>query len=818
MGKQSVSPCETLAEQYQALLEVSEAIAVHRDLPSLFHDLVQRLHHVVNFEYMRLLLHDPERNVMRLHTLETPDRKSDVLSCQDLPVDESPGGWVWQHQQPLLVSDVEKEARFPRVTEAMRQQGVKSYCVVPLTTAQRRLGALGFGSMQEHTYDDADLEFLQQVARQVAVAVDDALNYQSVQSHQQELARERDRLRLLLEVNNAVVSRLDLRDVFAATTASLRRVIPHVLASLYLYDPENEVVSRHALDSPSGKGLLQEGFVGPVDSTPAGPAIRTGKPALFEEDDLRRLRSDVARLLLAEGVKSGCCVPLKSHNRLLGTLNIASLRPGAFSQDDADLLSQVANQIAIAVENALAYQQITELKDKLTREEAYLTQAQRLTGVGSWAWDPSESHNYYSREVFNIFGLDPAKGNPTLADFLRIYHPEDREFVEEAENRLVSEGQGYDVKYRIIRPDGELRFVREVGAPVREKGIITGFVGACMDVTEQERMTQELRREKLYLEDEIRTEYNFEEIIGESAALKRILKQVETVAPTDSTVLVQGETGTGKELIARAIHNLSKRRERTFVKINCAAIPTGLLESELFGHERGSFTGAIAQKVGRFELAHGGTLFLDEVGDVPLELQSKLLRVLQEQEFERLGSNRTIRVDVRLVAATNRDLAQMVADKQFRSDLYYRFNVFPIVAPPLRERPEDISVLVRYFAQKYARLMSKRIETIPVAAMTALAKYHWPGNIRELENLIERSVILSQGQDLHVPLGELKAPAAGAPNGVATLEAAEREHIMRVLRETNWVIGGSSGAAARLGMKRTTLQSKMRKLGISRRS
>jgi len=717
-----------------------------------------------------------------------------------------------------LVSDVEKDTRFPRVTEVMRQQGVKSYCVVPLTTAQRRLGALGFGSLREATYDDADLEFLQQVARQVAVAVDNALNSQSVQSHQQDLARERDHLRLLLEVNNAVVSRLDLRDVFVATTASLRRVIPHVLASLYLYDPDNEVVSRHALASPSGKGLLQEGFVGPVDSTPAGPAIRTGKPALFDEDDLKRLQSDVARLLLAEGVKSGCCVPLKSHNRLLGTLNIASLHPGAFSQDDVDLLSQVANQIAIAVENALAYLQITELKDKLTREEAYLTQAQRLTGVGSWAWDPSESHNYYSREMFSIFGLDPAKGNPTLADFLRIYHPEDREFIEEAENKLVSEGQGYDVKYRIVRPDGELRFVREVGTPVRENGVVTGFVGACMDVTEQEQMTQELRREKLYLEDEIRTEYNFEEIIGESATLKRILKQVETVAPTDSTVLIQGETGTGKELIARAIHNLSKRRERTFVRMNCAAIPTGLLESELFGHERGAFTGAIAQKVGRFELAHQGTLFLDEVGDVPLELQSKLLRVLQEQEFERLGSNRTIRVDVRLVAATNRDLAQMVADKQFRSDLYYRFNVFPITAPPLRERPEDIPVLVRYFAQKYARLMNRQIETIPAGAMTALAKYHWPGNIRELENLIERSVILSQGPDLHVPLGELKAPAAAAPNGVATLEAAEREHILRVLRETNWVIGGSSGAATRLAMKRTTLQSKMRKLGISRRS
>ena len=303
--------------------------------------------------------------------------------------------------------------------------------------------------------------------------------------------------------------------------------------------------------------------------------------------------------------------------------------------------------------------------------------------------------------------------------------------------------------------------------------------------------------------------------------MKRILKQVQTVAPTDSTVLIMGETGTGKELIARAIHNLSKRRERTFVKINCAAIPTGLLESELFGHERGAFTGAIAQKAGRFELGHQGTLFLDEVGDIALELQSKLLRVLQEQEFERLGSTRTIHVDVRLVAATNRDLAQMVAEKQFRSDLYYRLNVFPITAPPLRERAEDIPSLVRYFAQKYGQRMNKEILTIPTEVMNTLTKYHWPGNIRELENFIERAVILSPGPDLRVPLSELKRSLETQHVGSAgtkTLEEAEREHILKVLEETMWVVSGPSGAATRLGMRRTTLQARMQKLGIMRRS
>lgn len=683
--------CEALAQQYRTLLEVSESIAVHRDLRALFRELAERLHRVVRFDYMRLILYDTERNVMRVHLLEAPHPSGDVLGCQELPVDESPGGWAWQRQEPLVVSNIEKETHFPRVTALLREQGVRSFCVVPLTTAQRRLGALGFGSLQEAAYDEADLQFLQQVARQVAVAVDNALNYQRVQGYQQALSRERDHLRLLLEVNNAVVSILELKPLFAAITLSLRKVIQHEYTSLALYEAESHRLRLHALDFPAGKGLIQEGIEAPIEDSPGGLAFIARKPVLVNAGDLEGFHSEFVKQLMAEGVRSVCCLPLITPSRILGTLNLASVRDGNFTQGDAEVLSQVANQIAIALENALAFREIEDLKNKLAKE-------------------------------------------------------------------------------------------------------------------------------KLYLEEEIRTEYNFEEIIGESAALRRILKQVETVAPTDSTVLIQGETGTGKELIARAIHNLSERRERTFVKMNCAAIPTGLLESELFGHERGAFTGAIAQKVGRFELAHQGTLFLDEVGDIPLEMQAKLLRVLQEQEFERLGSTRTLRVNVRWVAATNRDLGQMVVDKEFRSDLYYRLAVFPITVPPLRERPEDIPLLVRYFAQRYARRMRRRIETIPAETLTALCHYPWPGNIRELENLLERSVILSQGDDLRVPLSELKAQVPAAPNGLATLAAAEREHILRALREASWVIGGPSGAAARLGMKRTTLQSRMKKLGIARHS
>jgi formate hydrogenlyase transcriptional activator len=335
-------------------------------------------------------------------------------------------------------------------------------------------------------------------------------------------------------------------------------------------------------------------------------------------------------------------------------------------------------------------------------------------------------------------------------------------------------------------------------------------------VRAQEKLTR-MERERQYLEDELNLEHSFEDIIGESAALKRVLKQAETVAATDVSVLLLGETGTGKDVVARAIHQLSSRSGRTFVKLNCAAIPTGLLESELFGHEKGAFTGAISQKIGRLELAHEGTFFLDEVGDLSLELQPKLLRALQEKEFERLGGTRTISVDARLIAATNRNLEKMVADREFRSDLYYRLRVFPIAIPALRERREDIPLLIRYFVTKHARQMGKPIESIPTDVMKALTKWHWPGNVRELENFIERAVILSKGPALRAPLGELETPSEPSHGDDATFETNERDHILHVLRETKGLIGGAKGAAARLGLKRTTLNSKLKKLGIQRR-
>jgi len=682
---------DLLHSQYQTLLEISEAIASHRDLDRLFRDLAPRLHRVVEFDFANLILHDPVTGLMKSHVLETPDP---AYACPEgeCPM-ETPGGWVWQTQQSWVVSDLNSDSRFPDLAQWLRDRGVRSLCVVPVTTALRKLGALALGSRLEQAYSEADVIFLQQVARQVAVALDNTRNFEQAQSVQQQLTEERDRLSLLLEVNNTIVSVLDLHELLNAVSASLRRLVPHEYASLSLYDAETQTLQIHALDFPISKGLLQEGLSVPVASSPTGRALTTRQPVFITRNEIQQFGSDIARRIVAEGLQSACCLPLISHGRPLGTLVVASLREETFPQKDAELLQHVANQIAIGVENAMAFRRVVDQANKLTEE-------------------------------------------------------------------------------------------------------------------------------KLYLQDEIRTEYNFEEIIGESPALKQILQQLETVAPTDSSILILGETGTGKELIARAIHHLSARRERTLVKVNCASIPTGLLESELFGHEKGAFTGAIAQRVGRFELAHRGTLFLDEVGDIPLELQPKLLRVLQEQEFERLGSSRTIRVDVRLVAATNVDLAQRVKNNQFRSDLYYRLNVFPVTIPPLRERREDIPLLVRYFAQKYARRMKKPINSIPVKAMTALSEYPWPGNVRELENFIERAVILSRGEELQLPLAELKQRVKSTPalfhDGLATLEHAEREHIVRALGETDWVIGGPSGAAAKLGMKRTTLQSRIKKLGIAR--
>ncbi len=685
---------DTTAEKYLALVKVSSVIASHRDLSELFDKLAECLHQLLGFHYLMVALHDDERGVMRVHVLHS--RRSPVdTEGVEFPVDGSPSGEVWMTQEARNFKSIDELRRYPLVLGLVAEHGVASFCSLPLTTAQHRMGAIAFGRSIEGGYSEEELEFAKLVAAQVAVALDNALHYEESLALQRQLARESDRLRLVLEVNNSVVSNLELDDLFLAISTSLRRVIQHDSASLMLPDPQKpDTLRLHALDFPEGRGFLQLGRLLSVSDSNPGRAFITGEPLLVGTGPgyLPFSTSNGLRLAENEGLRSSMILPLAVSGKegSIGVLALGSRTEAAFTWADLDFFRQVAQQIAIGVRNALEHRKLSESAERVSEQ-------------------------------------------------------------------------------------------------------------------------------KSYLEDEIRAEQDFEDIVGYSPVLRHVLQQVETVAPTDSTVLVQGETGTGKELIARAIHDRSARRERTFIKISCAAIPMGLLESELFGHEKGAFTGAIARKIGRFELAHQGTLFLDEIGDVPLELQPKLLRVLQEQEFERLGSNTTRKVDVRVIAATNRNLGTMVAQGGFRSDLFYRLNVFPIALPALRERVEDIPLLARYFTSKYSRRMNRSVQSIPVATLEAMSRYEWPGNVRELQNFIERAVILSREGELRAPLSELKlASSAPAADTRKTLRDLEREHILEALAKSNWVVGGPTGAAARLGMKRTSLLYRMEKLHIAR--
>jgi formate hydrogenlyase transcriptional activator len=665
-----IDPC-------QVLLETEELIIDEGSLQGLFAALAARLGEVAPAEFVNFALHDATRNVMQLHIL---GGKEPTPARIEVPVMDSPAGWTWQTQQPVILPDVQAETRFYSVMNLLNDKGIRSYCTFPLTTTQKRLGALGLGSSKVGTYGESDLHRLRRIAQLVAVAVQNALMREA-------LSRDRERLQTLLEFSKTLVTNRDLEKLFPAISALIRPMIEHDYASVAFYDQSAHSSSLYPLHSPLNEGLLGTTTYLPIKETPAGRALLEGEARIFSREDLMGIPSTFVSQMLEQQIQSLCCIPLVTRGSPRGTLNLASKKDNAFPPQDLDFLKQVAAQIGVALDNVRAYREIAELKDKLAKE-------------------------------------------------------------------------------------------------------------------------------KVYLEDEIRSEVNFDEIVGESAALKLVLAQARTVAASDATVLILGETGTGKELIARAIHRMSSRKDKSFIKLNCAAIPTGLLESELFGHEKGAFTGAISQKFGRLELADKGTLFLDEVGDLPPELQPKLLRVLQDQEFERLGSNRTIRVNIRLIAATNRDLLKSVAERQFRSDLYYRLNVFPIHLPALRERPSDIPLLVRHFVQKFARRMNKPIETVPTETMTALVGRGWPGNVRELENVIERSVILSRGSVLAGPLGELRLSSED-PNNDSFLKNVARHHIIRVLRETGGVLAGPHGAAARLGMKRTTLQSRMQTLGIA---
>ena len=664
----------------------------------------------------------------------------------------------------------------------------------------------------------------------------------------------------LLELSKAIASHRELSDLVHDLAGHLRKLFDFHYLGVVLHDGARNVMRLHVVEI-TDPALEHTPTEAPIEGSVAGWVWQNQKPFVTSDVEKERNRFPATRILRDFPIKSICVLPLTTAHQRLGVLTIWSDKPGAYDGIDLDFAQLVAGQIAVAVEAQCYQHKLARARDRselllevsnmlvsnlnlrelLSAISACLRRVVPHDAAGLTLYDPAINKLRSTALEFptneDLFIEDepiPLDGTPAGRAFtLRQTVLSD---VSKSSHSLGSRFKAAGVKSSCIVPlvahdralgtlavaslkenaftDENAELLEQIGKQVAIA------VENAFAFREIEALKNKLEREKVYLEEEIRTEHDFEEIIGSSPALKRVLQQVETVAATDSSVLIYGETGTGKELIARAIHNLSPRRERTLVKVNCGAIPTGLLESEMFGHEKGAFTGAIERRVGRFELAHQGTIFLDEVEDIPLELQPKLLRVLQEQEFERLGSSRTMRVDVRVVAATNTELVSMVEEKRFRNDLYYRLNVVPITLPPLRDRPEDIPMLVNFFAHKFSRRMKKQIESIPKEVMGALTSYAWPGNIRELQNLIERSVTLSRGSVLEIPVEELKRSMRVAsehpePFG-STLEQVEREHILRVLRQTEWVIGGPNGAASRLGLNRTTLNNRLRKLGISR--
>jgi formate hydrogenlyase transcriptional activator len=704
MGADLIIAPQSDSQRYEAVLRISEAIAACREPEELASALADEIDKFLHFDHLYFTV--LKENSKEIEYLVWG---KGALSFPDLPIEELPTWHAMASGDPQHTADWDMEERYPRFKLWAKKQGLGSSVRVPLTTPHRRLGVFGIVRNTVNPFSEDEISFLRLVGHVVAFALDDGLNLRRAQSAQACLQTQNDRLQLLLNLTNQITSNLNFRELLRQVAANIREVMQCDAVAVSLIDSAAGTSRLYVLDFPQGKRIIKEERV----LTIAGASRRvleSLKPAVVNKTDPSEVPPEIYDEVVAEGLKSTCLIPLINRGRALGILTIARTTETPFTPYDVDFLTQASGQIAIAIENALAYREISQLKDKLAQE-------------------------------------------------------------------------------------------------------------------------------KLYLEEEIRSEMNFENIIGNSPALKHVLELVETVAPNDSTVLLLGETGTGKELIARAIHDRSRRKERTFVKLNCAAIPTGLLESELFGHEKGAFTGAIAQKVGRMELADQGTLFLDEVGDIPTEIQPKLLRALQEREFERLGSTHTRKANIRLVAATNRDLEQMIAAREFRSDLYYRLHVFPIRIPPLRERKEDIPQLVSYFVQKFAKQMQKKIEAISPAVMKGLTAWDWPGNIRELENFIERAVIVTRGKSLEAPIGELRKTNTVAlthaerhhveqvagertnPQGDQTsvadeYESRQRDEIIRALTACKGRVGGTDGAAASVGMNRTTFLSRMKKFGI----
>ena len=676
-------------DRYRTLLDAAYAFADQPTVKAVLHSLRGVLSNTckIHGTFLYVLCDDGES----LHVLEF-DREADAPAIKvGTKISRiSAVARVLEAQEPVFLSDVSQEMfKHPELVPFAAESVARSTYLFPVSTSQKRYGILAVTKDRGQEFLPEDVELLGSLASHVAVALECALARDAAELYQREVVKERDRLSLLLEINNHIVNKLEVNELFHAVARSMRKHFGNDAITFWFINKQSGYLERTFLDFPNGRGFLEKLKVAVLGNLKS-EWWRLRMPRFYAPQQMPDLPLAMQEAAKAESLASAVAVPLVGAKGPLGLMNMSSRNTNAFSESDADLLSQIGTQISLALDNAMAYGRLRESRD-------------------------------------------------------------------------------------------------------------------------------DLEHQRLYLESELNSGYNFEDIVGKSSAMKRVFEQVSIVAPTDSTVLLHGETGTGKELIARAIHNRSYRRDRTFVRLNCAAMPSGLLESELFGHEKGAFTGALMQKRGRFELADHATMFLDEIGDISLELQPKLLRALQEHEFERLGSAKTIHVDLRLIAATHRDLPGMIRKGEFREDLFYRLNVFPIEIPPLRERRQDIPLLVNYFVSRLSRRMGKQVASIPRHAMEQLTNAAWPGNVRELENFIERAVILTRGTELYVPITELKKDLrAVGTNTVSKFQDAERRAIIDALKAAEGRLAGTGGAAERLGLKRTTLQNKMRRLQVAR--
>ena len=671
------------------LLDINRAIGRHLDRDKLFGALAACLKTLVPTE--RFGIEVPiEGNKLQGHILSNPTG-GEPTQPTVLPALNTACNWVMENRVWFVAASREEfRERFPVTFDVMSGQGMESLCALPLVSGDRPRGALFFMAAAKGAYGHLRREFLEQVASQIAIAIENMESYEEIAALNTTIADTAARRRSILEINNAIVTKLTRDEVFRAICNALAQVVPYDRIALSLYNAETNSVRLVAYEGPLRTDYSPVGNVHDIDDSHIGWVFKKQRPLLRHDLETERHFSSEYRAF-KNGFRSLCALPLIIRGRSIGALTVASRTNRRYEQSDADFLMEVANQVALAIDNMKSYEEIVALKAKV-----------------------------------------------------------------EAEN--------------------------------------------------------------VYLQEEIKTEHNFEEIIGQSQPVRQLLRKLEQVAPTEATVLIQGETGTGKELLARAVHDSSRRKDRALVKVNCGSIPSGLVESELFGHEKGAFTGATQRRIGRFELANGGTIFLDEVAELPIDTQVKLLRVLQEGEFERVGSSETIKVDVRVIAATNRDPKEIVANGTFRSDLFYRLNVFPLEVPPLRDRKGDIPLLVNFFLSKFGKKLGKELHGVSQKAMESLTNYSWPGNVRELQNVVERAVILASGPIVHVDDSMLQSDGAVQESAVDTLENMERNHIIRALNKTNWVIHGKKGAAESLGINSSTLRSRMDKLGIKRHS